>query len=189
MDGWAGPYIMQQRVDLPKKSLPPKSCLSPADPTDTTPDLHSTLNISRGHSVIREDKHPAQACTGPLSRKGKVTPLAAHYKGNEEKPETLRDKKNNQLPFTLSAALEQFQLLLWHPVLYLVSTSPWWWVGDLYFRPAVLPDVVNKQVVIQVRLLERKRKCSSPQLSTGQGQSVQARAPLRVICEFGGEGA
>lgn len=34
----------------------------------------------------------------------------------------------------------------------LVSTAPWGWVGDLYFSPAVFPDVVNIQIVIQVRL-------------------------------------
>lgn len=70
-----------------------------------------------------------------------------------------------------------------------MSTSPWWWVGDLYFRPAVLPDVVNIQFVIQVRLLERKRKYTSLQLSTGQGQAVQAQAPLSVNSESGEEGA
>lgn len=168
--------------------------MSPVDPTDTTPNLHSTINISRGHPVIGEHKHLGQACTGPLSRRGEVTPIAAHYRENEEKPETLRrknklKKKNNknQLPSIFSAI--QFQLLLWHPVLYLVSTSPWWWVGDLYFRPAVLPDVVNIQLVIQVGLLERKRKHPSAQLCIGQGQSVQAQVPLRVICEFRGKGA
>lgn len=70
-----------------------------------------------------------------------------------------------------------------------MSTSPWWWVGDLYFRPAVLPDVVNIQLVIQVRLLERKRQHTSAQPSLGQSQAGQAQAPLRDICESGGEGA
>lgn len=159
--------------------------MSPADPTDRTPNLHSTLRVSRAHPVIREHKHLGQACTGPLSRRGEVTPLAAYYKGNAEKPETLRgERKPTSI---LSAALEEFQLLLWHPVLHLVSTSPWWWVGDLYFRPAVLPDVVNIQFVIQVRLLERKRKYTSPQLFIGQGQSVQAQALPRVISESGGK--
>lgn len=49
-------------------------------------------------------------------------------------------------------------MLLWHAVLYLVSTSPWWWVGDVYFRPAVLSDVVNIQFIIQVCLLREEEK-------------------------------
>lgn len=82
-----------------------------------------------------------------------MTSLAAHYNENAEKPETLGKKKEVQSPFIFSTASEQFQLLLWHPAPHLVSTAPWGWVGDLYFSPAVFPDVVNIQIVIQVRLL------------------------------------
>lgn len=96
--GWLSwsPYKAAKRVHLQKKSLLHESCLCPTDPTDTTPNLHSTLNISRGHPVIRKHKHLGQACTGPLSRRDEVTPLAAHYKKNAEKPETLSRKKNQK---------------------------------------------------------------------------------------------
>lgn len=83
-----------------------------------------------------------------------MTPLAAHYNENAEKPETLGGKKKkSQLPFIFSTASEEFQLLLWHPAPHLVSTAPWGWVGNLYFSPAVFPDVVKIQVIVQVRLL------------------------------------
>lgn len=190
-DGWAGPYIKQQREFIFKRRV---SCMSPAC-VPLTQQIQPQIFIP--HLTFPEATQWSES-TSTLDRLVQA-PSAEEVKWHHwqpitrtqrsQKPLAEKKKTKKQLPSIFSTALEQFKLLLWHPVLYLMSTSPWWWVGDLYFRPAVLPDVVNIQFVIQVRLLERKRKYTSPQLSTGQGQAVQAQPPLSVISESGEEGA
>lgn len=67
--------------------------------------------------------------------------------------ETLRGWKNLK-PSSQKSRLEQSQLLPRQPELYLVSTTPRGWVGDVQLGPAVLPDVVNVQLIVQVGLWE-----------------------------------
>lgn len=61
-----------------------------------------------------------------------------------------------------------------------MSTTPRGWVGDLQFGPAVLPDVVNVQLIVQVGLWDRDRKQQLSSAWRNLGEDCKAQPPQRA---------
>lgn len=57
------------------------------------------------------------------------------------------------------------RLFIWD-VVYLMRTAWWRRVGDFWFNPGILPDVVEEQIVVQIRLQKQKTTAGVLKLST-----------------------